>query len=69
MNTEDHVEIISEAIAIYPYNYKPAKVVRYSNGTIRWFQSNECGVDIELPPFIGYPEDLQERIDKWYDDE
>ena len=51
-----------EQIIPHPYTYRPARAVK-ENGTIRWF---DMLTGNELPPYFGYGDDAQEKVDAWY---
>ena len=54
--------ITEEQIIPHPYTYRPARAVK-QNGRIRWF---DILTGNELPPYFGYGDDVQEKVDTWY---
>lgn len=51
-----------EQIIPHPYTFRPARSVK-ENGTIRWFDIPNGN---ELPPYVGYGDDAQEKVNAWY---
>jgi len=46
----------------HPYTYLPAKAIK-ENGVVRWF---DVDTHKELPPFFGYGETAQVKVNEWY---
>jgi coproporphyrinogen III oxidase len=59
------MKIIEKQRIPHPYTYQDCDAYKCvdddGNIQIRWFSG-----DVELPPFFGYGEDAQEKVNQWY---